>query len=126
MVTRIFAALLIMCATAGCSVYDVAAISADLAVELFTDVNEGKSDQDHDPNNDPIRFWNPETSRCIYVETKTRNLDHGLDSMFDRFEEGKDHVVLPTGEKYPVGRHAERIEPELGPTRECQKRESDS
>ena len=125
MVIRIFATFLILSVTAGCSVYDVAAISTDVALNLFTDINEGKDGGDFDPDNDPNMVWNYETSRCIKTETRKRGLDQSLDSMFEKVEEGKEFVVLPNGEKYPVGRHAQREEPPLGPTRTCIARETD-
>ncbi len=125
MVIRIFATLFILSATAGCSVYDVAAISTDLALNLFTDVNEGKDGGDFDPNNDPHMIWNYETSRCIKVETRKRGLEQSLDTMFERVEEGKEFVVLPNGEKYPVGPHARREDATSGPTRTCMAREAE-
>ena len=118
---RIFATLFILSATAGCSLYDVAATSTDLALDLFTDRNKGKKITDDDYE----RVWNQDTSDCIRVETEKRDLEHGLDVMFERIENDKEFVVLPTGEKYPIEPHALREEPPLGPTGTCLAREAE-
>lgn len=118
---RIFATLFILSAIAGCSLYDVAATSTDLALDLFTDRNKDKKVTDDDYQ----RIWNHDTSDCIRVETKKRGLEHDLDVMFERIEKDKEFVVLPTGEKYPIKPHALREEPPLGPTRTCLAREAE-
>lgn len=105
----------------GCSFYDVAALSADMALELFTDVNDDK-DRD-DPG--AIHFRDPETSRCIVLEKDKRKTEHRLTQQLETIEHGKDFVILPTGEKYPVNRHAAGSDPELGPTAACLARQSD-
>ena len=102
---------------AGCPFYDVSAISADIALALFTDVNEEK--EPDDPGY--ISFWDLETSRCIVLKKDEREIVKQLDA----FERDKDFVILPTGEKYPVNRHGVSDEPELGPTAECVARQSD-
>lgn len=99
---KLIVTALIALASSGCSVYDVAAISTDLAIDLFTDVNEGKSQIDNDPHNEPLRFWNLQTSLCVKEVNRRKGLDESLDSMFGRIENGRDHVELPTGELYPV------------------------
>jgi len=118
---RIFATLFILCATAGCSLYDVAATTTDLALDVFADRNKDKKVTDDDYE----RIWNHETSHCIRVETKKRDLEQGLDVMFERIENDKEFVVLPTGEKYPIAPHALREEPPFGPTGTCLAREAE-
>lgn len=114
---RLLIAALFPVFVAGCSFYDVAALSADLALELFTDVNDDK--ERNDP--DIIRIWDYETSKCIVGEKEERKIVRQLDAI----ERGKEFVVLPTGEKYPVNRRAASDDPELGPTAECLARQSD-
>lgn len=117
MYVRILLSVLFLGAVAGCSVYDVVALSADAALNLFTDVNEGK-----EPNDDnQLRFWDPDVSNCIKVETELR----GISAQLDAIEQGKEFVVLPTGEKYPVGDRVSSDEQLPGPTMECLSRDSD-
>lgn len=114
---RLFAAVLLPAFIAGCSVYDVTNISADVALALFSDVNEGK--QPDDPGY--IRFWDPEISQCIVIEKDVRKIAKQLDA----FEQGRDFILLPTGELYPVSRSAGSQDTAVGPTAECLARHSD-
>ncbi len=108
---RSLTACILLFSISGCSFYDVATISADVALDLFTDVNEGKGPYDDDRTG----FWNYETSKCIKIEKEKREISQQLDAV----EEGKDFVILPTGEKYPVPVRSAGDELILGPTRTC-------
>jgi len=118
---RLLFAALFPALVAACSFYDVAAFSADMALELFTDVNDDK--EGDDPG--AIHFRDPETSRCIVLEKDKRKTEHRITPPLETIEDGKDFVILPTGEKYPVNRHAAGRDAELGPTAECLARQSD-
>ncbi len=67
-------------------------------------------------------FWDADVSRCIPIEKEVRELDR----LFDAVEEGRDYVILPTGERYPVNREefADRYEGQT-PEEECIDRHSD-
>ena len=125
MFRRIIVIMFVLCTSVGCSVYDVVALSTDAALELFTDVNDGKSSRDNDPNNDPYRFWNSETSSCIRTETERNDLQQQLDAAFDAIEEDQDFVLLPTGEKYAINEPSSHEEPSVSPTALCLAQESD-
>ena len=114
---RLLITALLPALVAGCSFYDVSAISADMALALFSDVNDGK--EPDDPGY--ISFWDADTSRCIVLEKEEREIVKQLDAI----ERGKDFVVLPTGERYPVNPPAASGDFALGPTAECLARQSD-
>lgn len=119
----IFVTLFVLVATSGCSVYDVAAISADVALEILTGMNEGKDSTDNNPYNDPNWIWNYETSQCIRSETNKNDLDEQLDAAFDSIEKDQDFVVLPTGEEYAIEAPPSHKEPSSSPTAICLERE---
>lgn len=116
MFLRILAVLTLLSATSGCSTYDVLAFSADVALAVFTDVNDDKEPTDDNWHS----FWDPSVSRCIRVE-KSRN---SISQQLAAIEDGKDFVILPTGEKYPVTRW-EPEESGPGPTEKCLADQSD-
>ncbi len=115
--------VLSICLTAGCSAYDVTRLSADAALSLVTsaidnaiDVEEPEYRDNRDDHEDQHVFWDADVSRCIPVERRERELDR----LFDAVEEGRDHVILPNGERYPVNREEYSHEGELQtPTEEC-------
>jgi hypothetical protein len=117
MKVRNLTSLVLAFAISGCSFYDVAAISSDFALALFTDVNEGKAPHD----DDRILIWDPETSECIRDEKELR----GISGQLDAIEDGKDFVILPTGEKYPIEERSPSNESLQGPTATCLSRTSD-
>lgn len=93
----------------GCSTYDVLAHTADAVLSL-TGINDDKKRSD----DDYIGIWDPDVSSCIQLEYLRRDVVADLEA----FEEGKDYVILPTGELYPVERHSfDEVEP--GVTRQC-------
>ncbi len=115
MTVRYLASLVLAFAISGCSFYDVATNTVDAVAGtgLFSD---------KDPNNeDWDGLWDPETSQCIRDEKELRPILQQLDAM----EEGKDFVILPTGEKYPVGERLPSDESLPGPTSTCLSRSSD-
>ena len=94
---------------AGCSTYDVLAHTADAVLSL-TGINDDKKRSD----DDYIGIWDPDVSSCIQLEYLRRDVVADLEA----FEEGKDYVILPTGELYPVERHSfDEVDP--GVTRQC-------
>lgn len=110
MLVRILIPLILLSLASGCSTYDVLALSADAALSLFED-DDGRNSYNDDRN----RIWDPEVSDCIQVE-KSRSW---ISSQLDAIEQDKEFVVLPTGEKYPVGRKQRLAEPMPGPTKKC-------
>lgn len=114
---RFFLPLVLLCTVSACSVYDVAALSSDVALALFTNVNEDKEVWD----DDVIQFWDYDTSKCIRVEKSRRSISQQLDAI----EEGKDFVILPTGEKYPTQSNSLDDEFLQGPTGYCLSQQSD-
>ncbi len=112
---RYIAPLFLALAASGCSFYDVATNAADAmaGTGLFSDKDPHYSEWDG--------LWNPETSRCIRDEKKLRPILRQLDAL----EEGKDYVILPTGEKYPLEKRAASDESMPGPTATCLERTSD-
>ena len=115
MKVRCFTSLVLACVVSGCSFYDVAANTVDAAFGTGIFSNENRNDDDWDG------FWNPETSACIRHEKEHRELSRQLDAV----EEGKDFVILPTGEKYPVNQRSVSDESMSGPTATCLSRSSD-
>ncbi len=93
--TRFLASLVLTFSVSGCSFYDVATNFEDsvFGTGFFSD----KMNPNHPDWNGS---WNPKVSQCIRDEKAKRRLSRELDAM----EEGKDSVVLPTGETYPVTR----------------------
>lgn len=116
MLVRILILLVLLSAVAGCSTYDVLALSADAALSLFDDDHD-KSSYDDDRN----RIWDSEVSDCIKVQ-KGQNW---VTSQLDAIERDKDFVVLPTGEKYPVVRQQPLDDSLPGPTKKCMAENSD-
>ena len=78
----------------------------------LTGINDDKERWDDD--DDGIRIWDPDVSSCIQLETLRR----GVVADLEEFEDGKDYVILPTGERYPVERHS-TDEDYSGITRQC-------
>ena len=109
MLVRVLALLISSLTITGCSTYDVLAISADLAVAVFSD-----DDEDRSPGDDSHRFWDPAVSSCIRVEKSKNSIERRLDAI----ERGKEYVVLPTGERYPVTPAGAEL-PMAGPTEKC-------
>ena len=116
MLVRLLIPFILLSVASGCSTYDVLALSADAALSLFDD-DDRKNSYDDDWN----RIWDPDVSDCIQVE-KSRNW---ISSQLDAIEQGKEFVVLPTGEKYPVVQKQELDESMPGPTKKCLAEHSD-
>lgn len=112
---RILLTLVIVIAVSGCSFYDVATNSVDavFGTGLFSDEDPNKTDWNG--------LWDPETSQCIRDEKKLRPILQPLDAV----EEGKDTVVLPTGEIYPIEEQSPGHGSLTGPTSTCLSRISD-
>ncbi len=117
--------VLSVCLTAGCSTYDVTRLSADAAASIVAAmIDEAISLEDKvvpigpDEPDDPDFvhvFWDEDVSRCIPVEKRERELDR----LFDAVEEGRDYVILPNGEQYPVNLVVFPSDDELTVTQEC-------
>lgn len=116
MVKRLLAAIFLVFIASGCSFYDVAALSADAAL-LVLEGPKSKDERDRD-DGEPV-FWDAEVSQCIQSEKRSRTLESHLDAVFDAEEAGRDYVILPNGEKYPVGPLDPREEELQSPTAEC-------
>ena len=114
-----------MILTAGCSAYDVTRLSADAAASVVAAmIDEAISLEDKvvpigpDEPDDPDFvhvFWDEDVSRCIPVEKRERELDR----LFDAVEDGRDYVILPNGEQYPVNLVVYPSDDELTVTQEC-------
>ncbi len=115
MKVRCLTSLVLTCVVSGCSFYDVATNTADAALGTGLFSNKNQNDDDWDG------LWNPETSAYIRHEKDLRELSRQLDAI----EEGKDFVILPTGEKYPVDKRSVSDESMSGPTSTCLSRSSD-
>ncbi len=113
---RILASLVLALAVAGCSFYDVATNIEDsvFGTGFFSD-NKNPNHPDWNGS------WDPEVSRCIRDEKAFRRAWRQLDAI----EEGKDFVVLPTGEIYPVEQPSLGDESLPGPTATCLSQHSD-
>ena len=111
---RNLAPLVLALAASGCSFYDVAtnAVDAVAGTGLFSD----KDSNDAEWNG----LWNPETSQCIRDEKDLQPILQQLDVI----EEGKDFVILPSGEKYPLEERSPSDESLPGPTETCLSRTS--
>ena len=110
MTNKLIVTIVFLLTTAGCSTYDVLAISSDVAMAVFTDVNEGKKPSDDNWHS----FWDPAVSGCIKHEHRRNAIVRRLDEI----EHGKEYVVLPTGEKVSVAPYVlDQATPE--PTRKC-------
>lgn len=107
---RFFASLVLAFAVSGCSFYDVKTIVKD---SVF---NTGFYSDNKNPN-DPHwnGSWDLEVSRCIRDEKEFRAALRQLDAIV----EGKDFVILPTGEKYPVEKPSLSDKSLPGPTETC-------
>jgi len=117
---RLLASLVLAFAASGCSFYDVATNAADAVAGtgLFSDKDPNENEWDG--------LWDPETSQCIRDEKKLRPILQQLDSLELRaLDEGKDFVVLPTGEKYPIEKRSPSDESTPGPTSTCLSHASD-
>ncbi len=125
MQNRSLTVLIAACLLTGCSTYDAVGIPLDIALDLFTDVNKDRGPRSKNPHKEKIRFWNPETSHCIYVEMNERSLEGSLDNLFNEVESGRDYVELPTGEEYPVNPGWSRAPYEDTPTAKCLAKEDD-
>ncbi len=114
---RLLASLVLAFAVSGCSFYDVATITEDSVFGrgFFSDEIRTPSHPDWDGS------WDPEVSHCIRGEKALRPVLRQLDAL----EEGKDVVILPTGEKYPVEKPSLSDESLPGPTETCLLRYSD-
>lgn len=112
---KFFVSTVLVFAVSGCSFYDVAtnAVDAVAGTGVFSDKDPRTNDWDG--------LWDPETSQCIRDEKALRPILQQLDAM----EEGKDFVILPTGEKYPIDKRAVSDESLSGPTSTCLSRSSD-
>ena len=114
---RFLASLVLAFAVSGCSFYDVATNTKDAirGTGFFSDEIKGPNHPDWDGS------WDPEVSQCIRGEKALRPVLRQLDAI----EEGKDFVILPTGEKYPVEKPSLSDESLPGPTETCLLRYSD-
>ncbi len=119
-----FLVIVLVCLSAGCSAYDVTALTADAVVMALVGPSDDEiKNRQHD--DDETIFWDPNVSTCIRSEKKARNLDQQLNNMFDAVERGREYVVLPNGERYTVG-HGTAVDLETRtPTAECIDRHSD-
>ena len=107
---RFLASLVLAFAVSGCSFYDVATNFGD---SVF---GTGFWSDNKNPNHpDWNGSWDPEVSRCIRDEKEFRAALRQLDAIV----EGKDFVILPTGEKYPVEKPSLSDESLPGPTDTC-------
>lgn len=99
----------------GCSFYDVTTLAADAAfgTGLFSDEYRNKADWNG--------LWDPETSQCIRDEKALRPILQKLDAS----EDGKDNVILPNGENYPIENRSLSEEAIPGPTLTCLSRAAD-
>ncbi len=113
------------CLLAGCSTYDAVRLPADLALLFFTDVYEDDNGRSKGMDDDHHRLWDPQTSRCVYLEENARSLQGSLDRLFDEVEAGEEYVELPTGEKYPVDPDVSPVSYENSPTAVCEAPEAD-
>ena len=104
---RFLASLVLAFAVSGCSFYDVAKLNQDSMFGLGF-----WSDSQHPNNPDWNGSWDLEVSQCIRDEKAFRRALGELDATV----EGKDFVILPTGEKYPVEKPSLRDE---SPTETC-------
>ncbi len=113
---RFLASLVVAFAVSGCSFYDVA---TNLEDSVF---GRGFFSDNKNPNHpDWNGSWDPEVSQCIRDEKAFRRELRQLDAI----EEGKDFVVLPTGEIYPVEKPSLSDESLPGPTATCRLRSPD-
>ena len=116
-----FPALLVLAlAASSCSFYDVATQTADaiLGTGSFSDNNARTLEWP--PRRVEVGVWNPETSQCIRDEKKLRPILQQLDAeVAEALREGKDFVVLPTGEEYPINKRSLSEEPLPSPTYTC-------
>ena len=117
MILRILVITMVSLAVSGCSFYDVAALTADSLLEIASGPDEKGEPKDDD---DFHRVWNAETSDCIQEEKGRQAITKQLNAIESKaIKEGKDYVVLPTGEKYPIDRYEWRGGPLIGPTGTC-------
>ena len=115
MFTKRFILLILSCAISGCSFYDVATGTADVLLNTALEVKNPDRDED-----DRVHIWNPETSECIKDENVRQDIGGKLDAIeWQALKDGKEYVVLPTGEKYPIEKWKYRGDPLLGPTGAC-------
>ena len=116
-----FPALLVLAlAASGCSFYDVATNTVDamLGTGSFSDNNARTLEWP--PRRVEVGVWNPETSQCIRDEKKLRPILQQLDAeVATALREGKDFVVLPTGEEYPINKRSLSEQPLPSPTYTC-------
>ena len=112
---KYLASLVLALVASGCSFYDVAtnAMDAVAGTGIFSDKDPNYAEWDG--------LWNPETSQCIRDEKNLRPILQQLDAI----EEGKDFVILPTGEKYPLEERSPSEESLPGATATCLSRTSD-
>ncbi len=115
---KCLASLVLATAVSGCSFYDVSTNFEDalLGNGLFAE-NWFERDPDHPEWNGR---WDQDVSHCIKNEKALRPLLRQLDESV----EGKDFVILPTGEKYPIERPSPVDESSPGATERCRLRHS--
>ena len=116
---RLLSLLATALVVSGCSLYDLVTNAADAAAGtgLFSDEDARRKEWDG--------LWNPETSECIRDEKELRPVLQQLDAFESTaLEEGREFVVLPTGEKYPIEERSTDSQTMLGPTSTCVSRTS--
>lgn len=113
---RFLASIALAFTVSGCSFYDV---STNFADSVF---GTGFASDNMNPNHpDWDGSWNIKVSQCIRDEKAKRRMARQLDAA----EEGKDFVVLPSGEEYPVDNASSSDESLPGPTATCRARYPD-
>ena len=88
-------------------------------------MNEGADSTGKNSYNDPLGFWDYETSRCIRSESKKNSVNEQLDAVFNVVKKGQESVLLPTGEEYPIEAPPSHNEPSDSPTATCLARDFD-
>ncbi len=114
--SRLLVSLALALTVSGCSFYDVTTNFRD---SVF---GTGFFSENKNPNHpDWNGSWNPKVSQCIKDEKFLRQAMRELDEV----EDGKDFVVLPGGEKYPVEKVTFSDESLPDPTATCRSRYPD-
>jgi len=118
---RFPASLVLALAVSSCSFYDVTTKTLDAVFRTGPSSDNKAHTLEWPPQPvDGYGFWDPEVSQCIRDEKKLRPLLQQLDAEVAKsLREGKDFIVLPTGEKYPIGTRSLSEQPLPSPTYTC-------
>ena len=124
---KLLVSLVLFFAVSGCSFYDVTTKTLDAVFRTGSSSDNKSRTLEWPPQ--PVEgygFWDPEISQCIKDEKNLRPLLQQLDAeVARRLREGKDFIVLPTGEKYPIDTRSLSEQPLPGPTYTCLLRSTD-